>query len=430
MTGLLGSVPVLLSILIAALMPFGVLPGSLETAFREGGWGMRLILFALLVSLWLIVDRIVMVLRSGVNAYDYMNQLKPMLQAGDVRGAVGLSQQLDRPLTRIIAAGLSRAEAGERAVQAEMDAAAYREVPEIEKRTGYLALMGNVATLMGLFGTIIGLIHSFGAVSMASTSDNATLLAAGISEAMNCTAFGLLAGIMALVAFSALNGRTQAIIDEINLGALTAFRTWKRAAQQRRGEEPAFVRKPIGAPHGQLMESVGLLKAKGHGRTKKSTFASLQLTPLIDMFIVLVIFLLLNFSATGDIVAADKNIKLPFAEKVEELERVPIISVSNMPDHPSRGIVSLEGQEVSTIAELDEDTGPDWKIVKLTTQLEHRKNRWNQTNPDKAFEGRVIIQCDQDIDFMVIKKIMYSAGLAGYGNLMFAVQKRSEKGGA
>jgi biopolymer transport protein ExbB len=427
MTGFIGALPVFISMIIAAALPYSILPGSLESAFSEGGWGMRLILFAFLVSLWLIVDRVTMVLRNSINAYEYMNQLRPMLRAGDVQGALSLSQQTDRPLARIIAAGLSRAEQGEKVVLAAMDEAAYGEVPEIEKRTGYLALMGNVATLMGLFGTIVGLIHSFGAVSMSSTSENATLLAAGISEAMNCTAFGLLAGILALVAFSALNGRTQAMIDEINLNTLSAFRVWKATVRQQAA--PATVRKPIKEPHAHLMENIGLLKAKGQGRGKKTTFASLQLTPLIDMFIVLVIFLLLNFSATGEIVAADKNIKLPFASKVEQLQRVPIVSISNMPDHPTRGIVALEGREVATVAELDEDTGPDWKIPKLTTQLEHRKNRWNQTNPDRPFEGRVIVQCDQDIDFRVIKKIMYSAGLAGYGNLMLAVQKRAETGG-
>jgi len=406
-----------------------ILPAAVAQAFHEGGFGMRLILFALLVSLWLIADRVLMVLRSVINAPRFATDVRSRLEGGDIAGALQVCHAVDRPLSRVLAAGLKHSSEGERRVLAAMDEAAYREVPEIEKRTGYLALMGNVATLMGLFGTIIGLIHSFGAVSMSSTTENATLLAAGISEAMNCTAFGLLSGILALAAFSALNGRTQALIDQVNYYTLSLYRVWKRAAQKQAGHQPVFLKNPIREPHPHLMASTGLLKAKGHGRGKKSTFAALQLTPLIDMFIVLVIFLLLNFSATGQIVTANKDIKLPFAEKVEELKRVPIVSISNMPDHPTRGIVTLENREVATVAELQEDNGPDWQIPKLTTQLEQRKNAWNRTNPDKPFAGELIVQCDQDIDFQVIKKVMYSAGLAGYGNLLFAVQKRAEKSG-
>lgn len=423
------TVLVIVSIPVSAFLPVGILPAGMDDAFREGGFGMRLILFSLLASVFLVIDRVMMVLRSRLDAHAFMARLGPALEAGDTQGAVSLCKMTNRPLSRIIAAGLAQSVHGEKKVAAAMDEAGYGEVPAIEQRTGYLALMGNVATLMGLFGTIIGLIHSFGAVSMSSTQDNATLLAAGISEAMNCTAFGLLTGIAALVAFSALNGRTQGLIDEINLNTLSAFRLWKRASQRVSGQQPAFDRKPIAQPHAHLMESVGLLKAKGQAREKKSTFASLQLTPLIDMFIVLVIFLLLNFSATGAIVRANENIKLPFATKVEDLMRFPVVAISSVPDQNTKGLVTLEGREVATVDELIQDTGPDWRIPKLTAQLKQRKDAWMRTHPDQPFDGKVIIQCDQAIDFKVIKKVMYSAGLAGYANLMFAVQKRAEKGG-
>jgi len=428
MTGIVSGLPVVLALLVAALLPLAALPSSVAEAFSEGGWGMRLILFAFLVSLWLVVDRLLMVLRSVTSGHRLLEQLRPRLENGDLAGARAICAAVDRPLARIIGAGLAATGGGEQSVRAEMDAAAYRELPAIERRTGYLALMGNVATLMGLFGTIIGLIHSFGAVSMSSGAENATRLAAGISEAMNCTAFGLLTGILALVAYSALTGRTQALSDEIHLRSLQAFRLWKRGLAAARGQARAGAaeRGPIRAPGGQLMQSTGLLKGKRHGHGKKSTFASLQLTPLIDMFIVLVIFLLLSFSASGEIVTASKDIKPPFAKNVQELQRVPIVSISNMPDHPSKGIVTLEDREVALVSELTDESGGDWRIAQLSAQLERLRNAWSLRHADEPFDGKLIVQCDQDIDFRVIKRVMYSAGVAGYGNLMFAVRKKAE----
>jgi len=97
-----------------------------------------------------------------------------------------------------------------------MDEAALRELPKIEARTPYLALLANLAMLSGLLGTVVGLIIAFGAVANADASSKATMLAKGISEAMNCTAFGLIAALVALIGFAVLNGKTQALIDDIN----------------------------------------------------------------------------------------------------------------------------------------------------------------------------------------------------------------------
>jgi biopolymer transport protein ExbB/TolQ len=97
-----------------------------------------------------------------------------------------------------------------------MDEAALRELPKLEHRTPYLALLANLAMLSGLLGTVTGLIAAFGAVANADASSKATMLAKGISEAMNCTAFGLGAAIMALLGFAVLNGKTQQLLDDIN----------------------------------------------------------------------------------------------------------------------------------------------------------------------------------------------------------------------
>jgi len=84
-------------------------------------------------------------------------------------------------------------------------------------------MLGNVSTLLGLLGTILGLIHAFAAVANANPADKATILANSISEAMNCTAFGLLVGIVALVMYSVLQGRTQIMVDDINESSVSVL---------------------------------------------------------------------------------------------------------------------------------------------------------------------------------------------------------------
>jgi biopolymer transport protein ExbB/TolQ len=123
-------------------------------------------------------------------------------------------------LSRIVKAGLLQVRRTDDVIQSTMDEAALLEVPFLERRTGYLAMLSNVATLMGLLGTVVGLIHSFGAVAKADAATKSTLLAAGISEAMNCTAFGLIVAIPALLAYAVLQSRTQKCVDEINEGSV------------------------------------------------------------------------------------------------------------------------------------------------------------------------------------------------------------------
>jgi biopolymer transport protein ExbB len=108
-------------------------------------------------------------------------------------------------------------------VQMAIDAAASKYFPTVEKRTSYLSMLANIATLLGLLGTISGLIQSFAGAAKADPTEKATLLASGISEAMNCTAFGLCIAIPTLLAFAFLQGRTQRIIDDVNEVVLEAM---------------------------------------------------------------------------------------------------------------------------------------------------------------------------------------------------------------
>src|SRR3982751_2679805 len=188
--------------------------------FQEGGWGMWPILVLLAITLYITFDRWMVVSKSKVDVDKLMSLLKSQIVSGNIQGAISTCQSSNAPVTRIIAAGLRRAGGTEHDAQQAMDEEALRELPKIEKRTGYLAMLGNLATLAGLLGTITGLIKSFAGVAGVDPSMKATALSRGISEAMNCTAFGLFTGIIGLATYAWLNGKTQNILDGVNQGTV------------------------------------------------------------------------------------------------------------------------------------------------------------------------------------------------------------------
>jgi biopolymer transport protein ExbB len=192
--------------------------GTLAKHYHEGGFMMHPILVSLVVALALIIDRvIVLYFKAAIDKESFVRGLKKHVFSGDLDKAISFcASQKKTPLVSVVKAGLINVPKGEADVQAAMDEATLRESPRLEARTGYLAMIGNVATLLGLLGTIVGLISAFGAVANANPADKATILASSISEAMNCTAFGLLTAIPALVAYSLLQGRTQHMIEDIN----------------------------------------------------------------------------------------------------------------------------------------------------------------------------------------------------------------------
>jgi len=184
--------------------------------FQEGGWAMWIILFFLCIAIGLIVERAVYLYKSSINKDVFLATMQKCILAGDIGRAIKLCSAANAPLARIVKSGLMKVNRPDAEVQAAMDEAALRELPKIEKRTPYLALLANLAMLSGLFGTVVGLITAFEAVAGADAASKATMLAKGISEAMNCTAFGLIAAILALLGFAVLNGKTQSLLDDIN----------------------------------------------------------------------------------------------------------------------------------------------------------------------------------------------------------------------
>lgn len=189
---------------------------SIAHHFEEGGLMMYGILFWLIIAVGLIVERAVYLYKSSINKEVFLATMQKCILAGDIGRAIKLCSAANAPLARIVKAGLMKVNRPDAEVQAAMDEAALRELPKVEARTPYLALLANLSMLSGLLGTVIGLIIAFGAVANADASTRAAALAAGISEAMNCTAFGLMAALIALMGFAALNGKTQSLLDDIN----------------------------------------------------------------------------------------------------------------------------------------------------------------------------------------------------------------------
>lgn len=160
-------------------------------------------------------------------------------------------------------------------------------------------------------------------------------------------------------------------------------------------------------------------RALGKGHKRAAGAADVILTPLIDMFVLLVVFLIMNFSATGELVTISKEIKLPKAKQTKTLERSPIIQIS-------AATIAVEGIKVGDADELLKDA--DLRIPELTEKLQEMRKVEEMMNPGKPFKAQVIINCDQDVDFKLVRKVMSAAAEAGYINFNYAVLQTGSAG--
>ncbi len=195
-------------------------------AFQEGGFMMYPILFMGLAVLAITSERFYFLyFKTNLNKEHFFKSLTSYLLKGDLDGMVVLCDQNPAPLSKVIKNCMIRLinKGHDSDIQAALDEGAISEVPKIEKSIGFLAVIGNVATLTGLLGTITGLIRSFAAVADADAATKAAELTRGISEAMNCTAFGLIVAVPAVVFYSVLQNRAQHLIDDINEISIRTF---------------------------------------------------------------------------------------------------------------------------------------------------------------------------------------------------------------
>lgn len=189
----------------------------LQRAFIEGGPVMYIILFIFIITILLIFERMLALKNLSVDKKEFTDNLRGMIQRGDLRQAIAFCDSRPVPLTATVKAGLVEVmnRRPDEEVQVAMDAAVLRENPKLEGWTSFLAVTGNVAVLAGLLGTIVGMIHSFRAVSAADPAQKAEELSKGIAHALNCTAFGLLVAIISIVAYGYFQLRIQRAENEV-----------------------------------------------------------------------------------------------------------------------------------------------------------------------------------------------------------------------
>ncbi len=189
----------------------------INLAFKNGGVFMYIILASLIFGIAIIVERFFYIaVKNRIDTPQFVNKIMQLVQQGGVANAIALCKMSKAALPAIARAGLQEFGKDPKEVQNAFELAAMSEIPRLEKRTHYLSMIANVATLLGLLGTIVGLIQSFQAVASADSSQKAALLSAGISVAMNTTAFGLIVAIPCMVFHSYIHAKTNTLIDEIN----------------------------------------------------------------------------------------------------------------------------------------------------------------------------------------------------------------------
>jgi biopolymer transport protein ExbB/TolQ len=192
-------------------------------AFCQGGTVMYVILVIGLLVAFLIVNRLMALQRLTVDKSNITENLFTMILRGDIRQAIAFCDSRPTPLTNTLKAGLVQVmnRRPDEEVQVAMDASVLRETPRLEGWVSFLAVFGNVGVLVGLMGTIIGLITSFGGVAEADAATKAARLSQGISEALNCTAFGLFVAISAVVAYGFFQIRISRAINDMQESSMT-----------------------------------------------------------------------------------------------------------------------------------------------------------------------------------------------------------------
>lgn len=202
--------------------------GSIVGFFATGGFWMLPIAAAQVVSLAIIAERFVrLYLQRAPDLRKQANLFEADIKKGNLERVVLQARSLDRDnaLRNVVEAGASAAMnmGGREEVQAKMDEVLVREQSKLEARIEFLAMLGNVGTLLGLLGTIVGMIRSFAAISQADQMTKAAMLAAGVSEAMHATAYGLIMAIPAIVMYSVLQNRVNKLSEDMTQAALRIY---------------------------------------------------------------------------------------------------------------------------------------------------------------------------------------------------------------
>jgi len=190
--------------------------------FQEGGFFMYPIALVLALGIAVAVERWLFLTRELYSNRKMWDQIMPLLQSGKYPQAQSATGKSDVAISKILNYGLSRIKSARRRedIEMAMEEGLMEAIPRLERRTHYLSAFANIATLLGLLGTIIGLIQAFTAVANAAAAEKAELLSSSISVAMNTTAFGLIVAIPLLLIYSVLQSKTTQIVDSLEMAAV------------------------------------------------------------------------------------------------------------------------------------------------------------------------------------------------------------------
>ncbi len=187
--------------------------------FQDGGPFMYPILAVLAIGIAITLERWLHLSVAKARNRHMVKRLMPLMEKGDVNGAGKLAKESGATVSRILLQGMAHYQSARRRddFEAAMDESIMEAIPRLEKRTHYLAMFANIATLLGLLGTIIGLIKAFTAVAQVDPSMKAEILSTSISVAMNTTAFGLMVAIPLLFFYTLLQTKTTEIVDSLEM---------------------------------------------------------------------------------------------------------------------------------------------------------------------------------------------------------------------
>ncbi|HEX9140188.1 MAG TPA: MotA/TolQ/ExbB proton channel family protein [Steroidobacteraceae bacterium] len=211
--------------------------GTIVRFFQGGGEMMYPIAVVLVIGVAIAIERYIVLTYTALQNRMLWNSIAPSLQQGDFRKAVQLTAKSKSAIGQILSYGLARIASAKRRddIEKAMEESLMDVVPKLEKRTHYLATFANLATLLGLLGTVVGLINAFAAVATVNPADKANLLSASISVAMNCTAFGLMTAVPLLVIHAVLQTKTTELIDSLEMASVKFL----NAVTERRPDSPA-----------------------------------------------------------------------------------------------------------------------------------------------------------------------------------------------
>ena len=207
---------------------------SIVSFFLSGGAFMYPILLVFAVGFAIAVERYVTLTVVTNKNQAVWDEVQPLLANGEFDEAREATSKDESTISQVLNMGLSLQGAVRRRedIEIAMEESMMEIVPRLEKRTGYVALSSSIATLLGLLGTIMGLIQAFTAVANANPAEKADLLSASISVAMNTTAFGLMVAIPLLITHAILTSKTGDIVDSLEMATVKALNVFSKRAKR------------------------------------------------------------------------------------------------------------------------------------------------------------------------------------------------------